>query len=67
LVFAAAGDEMIAVTQSTVQGELQRWLGDVIRVEAVKVRLQESTLLVTIRYLVLHTGQRREDIFKRKG
>lgn len=64
LVFAAGGDEMVTVTQSLVLGELQKWLGDVIRVEAVQVQMEESTLLVTIRYIVLNSGQRREDLFK---
>ena len=64
LVFAAGGDEMVTVTQSMVQGELQKWLGDLIRVEAVQVKMEESTLLVTIRYIVLRSNQRREDQFK---
>jgi len=64
LVFAAAGDEMITVTQSMVQSELQRWLGDIIRVIAVDVQLRESTLTVTIDFQILQTGQVRKEVFK---
>jgi len=64
LVFTAGSDEMVTVTQSLVLGELQKWLGDLIRVETVQVRMEESTLSINIRYIVLKSGQRREDLFK---
>ncbi len=67
LVFAAAGDQLITVTQATVLGELQRWLGDVIRAEAVQVKLEESTLFITVRYVLLRSGELREEQFKWQG
>jgi phage baseplate assembly protein W len=50
LVFAPAGDEAAAATRALVHGALQAFLGDLIRVEAVDVRAEESTLEVSISY-----------------
>ncbi len=52
LVFAPASDEMAAATQHLVRGALQRWLGDWIEVQDVQVGGEESTLRVTVRYLL---------------
>ncbi len=65
LVFAPAGDELLASTRLLVQSNLQRWLADVISVEALDVTLQESTVSVLLRYVVLATGQRRQERFTR--
>ncbi len=65
VVFDAAGNEMITVTQALLQSELQRYLSDLIQVETAAVQLLDSTLLVTIRYVVLRTGQQQEDQFQR--
>ncbi|PPS67834.1 MULTISPECIES: GPW/gp25 family protein [Streptomyces] len=56
LVFAPAGDELVGVTRSLVQGSLQQWLGDLIRVEDVRVRAEESTVEVTVVYAPLRAG-----------
>lgn len=64
LVFGAVGNEVITATQSLVQSELQQWLGDLIRVEMVTVEMEESTLKVTIRYMVIATGNSRVDEFR---
>ena len=65
LVFAAAGEELLASTRLLLQANLQRWLGDLITVEALELSLQESVLAITLRYVVLATGQRRQDRFER--
>ena len=49
---------------SLVQGALQQWLGEVIQVEAVDVVREESTLHVTIQYIVRRTQERRVAEFK---
>jgi uncharacterized protein len=59
LVFAASGDELAQATQAVVHGSLQRWLGELIRVEDVSVVAAESTLNVTITYVPLGDGTRR--------
>jgi phage baseplate assembly protein W len=63
LVFAPNSDELATATQFLVQGALQRWLGDLIVVEAVAVESDEGLLRVTVRYVVRRTQQRRIDQF----
>jgi Bacteriophage baseplate protein W len=50
LVFAPTGDEFAHATQSLVQGALQQFLGDLIRVEQVSVTVRDTTLEVTVVY-----------------
>lgn len=65
LAFEPNSPELAAATQFMVQGALQQWLGELIRVEAVEVRAQEATLLVVVRYLVRGSEQRRVEEFRR--
>ena len=58
LVFAPNSDELATATEFTVQGALQQWLGDLIKVEAVNVQSKESTLTITVTYVVQRTQQR---------
>jgi hypothetical protein len=55
LVFAPNSDQLAATTQYLVQGSLQQYLGDLIQVDAVEVENEDSTLRVTVRYLVRQT------------
>ena len=66
LVFAPNSPELATATEFTVQGALERWLGDVIQVEAVKVESVESTLQVIVRYLVRRTQERQVQSFSRE-
>jgi phage baseplate assembly protein W len=52
MVFAPSSDEVAAATQFLVQGTLQQWLGDLIQAEAVRVEIQDSTLQVTVQYVI---------------
>ncbi|HEX4381426.1 MAG TPA: GPW/gp25 family protein [Myxococcales bacterium] len=58
LVFAPASDALQAAVQHTVIASLQQWLGDLIQVEAVPIESQDSTLTVTVQYLVRRTQER---------
>jgi hypothetical protein len=49
-----------------VQGSLQQWLGELIQLEAVEVQSQDSTLRVTVRYVLRQTQERRVDRFQRE-
>ena len=62
LVFAPSGDELAQTTQALVQGSLQHWLGERIRVEEVRVVAVESTLTVTITYTPLVSGAARRTV-----
>jgi phage baseplate assembly protein W len=52
MVFAPTSDELAAATQFLVQGTLQQWLGDLIQAEAVRVEFQDSSLVVTVQYVI---------------
>jgi uncharacterized protein len=65
-VFAPNGDELAATSQVLVQAALQQWLGDLIVVEAVAVQAEDSTLRVSVQYLVRATQERRADQFVRE-
>ena len=59
LVFAPNGDALAATTQLVVHGALQQWLGDLILVEAVEVASVDSSLSVTVEYVVRGSQDRR--------
>jgi len=67
MVFAPNSDALAAATQMTVQGSLQQWLGDLIVVESVEVENAESTLRVTVRYVIRRSQQRQVAEFSRGG
>ena len=67
LVFQPNSDELAAATQFMVQGTLQKWLGDFILVESVQVEHQESTLRVSIQYVVRRSQTRQVAEFTRGG
>ncbi|MCL4829495.1 MAG: GPW/gp25 family protein [Caldilinea sp.] len=58
LLFAPNSPELATATEFMVQGALQEFLGELIRVEAVDVVSEEATLRVTVQYLVQRTQQR---------
>lgn len=66
LVFAPSSDELATATQFMVQGALQQWLGDLIQVEGVQVESEESTLRVTVQYVVRRNQQRQVARFSRE-
>ena len=67
LVFAPNSDALAATSQFLVQGALQQWLGDLIVVESVQVEADDSTLRVSIQYLVRRTQTRQTAEFARGG
>jgi phage baseplate assembly protein W len=66
LVFGPNSAEIAAALEFTVQGALQKWLGDVLKVEGVEVESVDSELRVTVRYVVLESQERRLDEFVRE-
>ncbi|MFO0699084.1 MAG: GPW/gp25 family protein [Nitrospira sp.] len=64
-IFGPNSPELAAALQFTVQAGLQRWLGDLIEVRAVEVTSHESTLRVTVNYLVRRTQETRVATFNR--
>ena len=66
-VFAPNSEELAAATQFLVQGALQQWLGDLIVVESVTVDSRDSTLRVSIQYVIRRTQTRQTAQFTRGG
>jgi len=64
-VFAPNGQEMAAATQFLVQGALQQNLSNLIQVNKVDVSAEDSTLTVTIEYVVLQSQQQQTAQFTR--
>jgi phage baseplate assembly protein W len=67
LVFAPNSSALASATQQLVQGALQQWLGDLIQVESVEVQSEDSTLRVTVTYIVRQTQQRQVTEFSQEG
>lgn len=58
LVFAPNSSELATATQFLIQGALQQWLGDLIHVESVTAKSEESTLAVKVSYVVKRSQER---------
>jgi uncharacterized protein len=65
LIFAPNSQELAATVQFTVQAGVQRWLGDVIEVQALQVTCQDAILSVSLQYLVRRTQESRVASFER--
>jgi hypothetical protein len=67
MVFAPNSPELAAALQYTTQAALQRWLGDLIELQALEVSSDDAALRVEVRYVVRRTGELRTDTFVRGG
>lgn len=65
LVFMPNSEPLAIATEFTVRSALQRWLGDVIQTERVKVQAVEETLRVEVDYRRLLDGVRSSATFER--
>lgn len=65
LVFAPNSQELGAATEFMIQGALQQWLGEVIQVESVQVKAEDSTIRVRVQYLVKRNRRRQVTTFER--
>lgn len=66
LVFSPTSGELATATQYLVQGALQKWLGDLIQLQAINVISRDSTLDVTVEYIVKRDQQRQVAQFSRE-
>ena len=67
MIFAPNSPELAAALQFTTQAALQRWLGDVIELQALEVTSQDSALYVAVQYVVRRSGERRTETFRRSN
>lgn len=66
-IFAPNSPELAAALQFAILGALQKWLGDVIDPKTVTVESEDSTIRVTVRYVVRATGAQMTDVFRRES
>ena len=67
LVFAPNSDELTIALQFLVQSSLQKWLGELIQIEAVQIEHEEANLVVTVQYVIRQDLQRQVVQFSRGG
>lgn len=67
IIFAPNSAERAAATQFSVQGALQRWLGDVIDVREATVEAEEATLTIKVVYIVRRTSEQKAFTFVKSG
>lgn len=65
LVFAPNSPELAAALQYTLKAAVQRWLGDVIELQALEVVSEEATLTILVQYIVRQTNERQVAQFTR--
>ncbi|MFI6698224.1 GPW/gp25 family protein [Streptomyces sp. NPDC050509] len=67
LVFTPNSPELASAVELSVQASLQRWLGELIEVEALDVISEENVVRVHLRYVVRSTASRRDEVFEGSG
>ena len=51
LTFAARTSELTTAVEALVEGALRKWVGDAIHIREVDVDVQETAVVVTVRYV----------------
>ena len=57
LIYEPNSSALATALQYTAQASLQRWLSDVIEVQALNVESDQSSLRVSVQYIVRRTNQ----------
>src|SRR5215468_6615015 len=65
LVFAPNSVELAGATHMLLQAALQRWLGELIRLQSVSVEAADAALNITIAYAIRGTDQLQVQTFQR--
>ena len=65
LIFGPNSPEVATAVKFTLQGNLQRWLGDLIELQALEVTSEDSTLSILIKYVVRRNNQQQVAQFTR--
>lgn len=65
LIFAPNSPELAAALQFTLQAAIQRWLGDLIELQALDVQSVDASLTIDVKYIVRRTSQARTARFTR--
>jgi hypothetical protein len=57
LIFAPNSPELAAAIQFTIQAAIQRWLGDLLELQALDVRSEDTKLTIDVKYVIRRTQQ----------
>ncbi len=66
LFFRPNSPEVTASMQFTVHAALEKWLGDLIRVENVSLGSLDTRLVVTVDYMVISNNSVKSECFSRE-
>ena len=64
LIFSPNSPELAAAMQTLMQAAIERWLGDLIEIQTLDVTSVDSTLRITVQYLLRLTGEQRTSRFE---
>ena len=67
LIQDPAADSMATATEYVIQTALQKWMGDVIAVKKVEVKIVDASLQVVLSYTLLRDRQLRVAVFDPRG
>lgn len=67
LVFAPNSPELATALQHTIKAGLQRWLGDLIEVHDLEENSEDSSVRVSVQYLVRRSGEVMTGSFERSN
>jgi len=56
-IFAPISADLASTLQGSIQAAIQRWLGDLIELKSLQVTAENSTLSLTLSYLVRRTNE----------
>lgn len=65
LVFSGASEENAVATEYVIRVGLERFLADVLSVDAVRVRVEDVALVIDILYTLSETGEELAETFRR--
>jgi uncharacterized protein len=57
LIFGPNSPELASAAKFTLQADIQRWLGDLIEVQALDVTSEDSSLRIRIQYMVRRSNE----------
>jgi phage baseplate assembly protein W len=65
LLFAPNSPELAATVQFSLQGAIQQWLGDLINLQSVAVVSADSSLTITVAFVIRQINQEQTATFVR--
>lgn len=64
LIFSPNSPELATAMQVTIAASIERWLGDLIDLNTLDVKNEDSSLHITVQYRVQSTGEEQEATFR---